>query len=107
MFDPIAVLNLDYSFYALDESLHIDLDSLRAELQTGRVCVVVLIHFFGFVDPSFAEAVKIARDHDVFIVEDEAHAMLTDLVGGICGRLGDACILFVPQNASSRVRWCR
>ena len=92
VFDPIAALNLDYSFYALDESLHIDLDSLRAELQTGRVRVFVLIHFFGFVDPSFADAVKIARDHGVFILEDEAHAMLTDLVGGICGRLGDACI---------------
>jgi len=33
-----------------------------------------------------------AREYGVFVVEDEAHAMLTDLVGGICGRLGDACI---------------
>jgi dTDP-4-amino-4,6-dideoxygalactose transaminase len=93
VFDPIASLHLDYSFYALDGRLRIDLDSLRAALQVDCVRVLVIIHYFGYVDPSYEEAVKIARHHGVFIVEDEAHAMLTDMVGGICGRLGDACIL--------------
>ena len=92
VFDPIASLHLDYSFYALDERLRIDIDSLRTELQSGCIRVLVIIHYFGYVDPSYAEAVKIAREHDVFVLEDEAHAMLSDVVGGICGRLGDACI---------------
>lgn len=92
VFDPIASLHLDYSFYALDERLRIDVDSLRTELQSGCIRVLVIIHYFGYVDPSYAEAVKIAREHDVFVLEDEAHAMLSDVVGGICGRLGDACI---------------
>jgi dTDP-4-amino-4,6-dideoxygalactose transaminase len=92
VFDPIASLHLDYSFYALDEGLRIDTDSLRTELQSGCIRVLVIIHYFGFVDPSYAEAVKIAKEHGVFVLEDEAHAMLSDVVGGICGRLGDACI---------------
>jgi dTDP-4-amino-4,6-dideoxygalactose transaminase len=92
VFDPIASLHLDYSFYALDERLRIDMDSLRAELQSGCIRVLVIIHYFGYVDPSYAEAAKIAREHDVFVLEDEAHAMLSDVVGGICGRLGDGCI---------------
>jgi dTDP-4-amino-4,6-dideoxygalactose transaminase len=92
VFDPIALLDLDYSFYALDERLHIDIDSLRTELQSGCIRVLVIIHYFGYVDPSYEEAIKIAREHGVFILEDEAHAMLSDVVGGICGRLGDACI---------------
>ena len=92
VFDPIASLHLDYSFYALDERLRIDIDSLRTELQSGCIRVLVIIHYFGYVDPSYAEAVKFAREHDVFVLEDEAHAMLSDVVGGICGRLGDACI---------------
>ena len=92
VFDPIASLHLDYSFYALDERLRIDIDSLRTELQSGWIRVLVIIHYFGYVDPCYEEAVKIAREHDVFVLEDEAHAMLTDVVGGICGRLGDACI---------------
>lgn len=92
VFDPIASLHLEYSFYALDERLRIDIESLRTELERGCVRVLVIIHYFGYVDPSYAEAVKIAREHGVFVLEDEAHAMLSDVVGGICGRLGDACI---------------
>ncbi|MGC9949543.1 MAG: DegT/DnrJ/EryC1/StrS family aminotransferase [Bryobacteraceae bacterium] len=92
VFDPIASLHLDYSFYALDERLRIDIGSLRTELESGSVRVLVIIHYFGYVDPCYEEAVKIAREHGVFVLEDEAHAMLSDLVGGICGRLGDACI---------------
>jgi dTDP-4-amino-4,6-dideoxygalactose transaminase len=92
VFDPIASLGLNYEFYALDEGLRIEMESLQAALRSGRIRVLVLIHFFGFVDPAFEEVVKLARDHGVFVLEDEAHAMLTDMVGGICGRLGDACI---------------
>jgi dTDP-4-amino-4,6-dideoxygalactose transaminase len=92
VFDPIASLGLDYAFYALDERLRIDIDSLRTELQSGCIRVLVIIHYFGYVDPCYEEAVKIAKAHDVFVLEDEAHAMLSDAVGGICGRLGDACI---------------
>jgi dTDP-4-amino-4,6-dideoxygalactose transaminase len=92
VFDPIASLHLEYGFYALDERLRIDIGSLRTELKRGCVRVLVIIHYFGYVDPSYAEAVNLAREHGVFVLEDEAHAMLSDIVGGICGRLGDACI---------------
>ena len=92
VFDPIASLGLGYGFYNLDLHLRIDLDALRAELNRGDVRVLVIIHYFGYVDPCYEEAVRIARNHGVFVVEDEAHAMLSDVSGGICGRLGDACI---------------
>jgi len=92
VFDPIAGRHLDHAFYALDERLQIDLNSLRAALRVGDVRVLVLIHYFGYVDPRYETAVAIAREYGVFVLEDEAHAMFTDLIGGICGRLGDACI---------------
>ncbi len=92
VFDPIAALRLRHRFYALDERLHIDLDSLAAALDSGSVRVLVLIHYFGYVDPAYAQAVALARRRGAFVIEDEAHAMLSDVVGGVCGRLGDACI---------------
>jgi dTDP-4-amino-4,6-dideoxygalactose transaminase len=92
VFDPIRALNLDYSFYALDEHLRIDLDSLRSALLSFRVAVLVVIHYFGYVDPSYNEAVRVAREQGAFVLEDEAHAMFSDMIGGICGRLGDAGI---------------
>lgn len=92
VFDPIKALGLDYAFYQVDKQLHIDLNHLEVCLKTGRVGVLVLIHYFGFVDPHYQDAVNLARKHEVQVLEDEAHALYTDLVGGITGRLGDACI---------------
>ena len=92
VFDPIAELGVDYGFYRLDERLRIDLDDLRKTLHGSRCKVLVLIHYFGYADPACAEACKMAREHGALVLEDEAHAMLSDLIGGACGRLGDACI---------------
>lgn len=92
VFDPIAAVCPKHSFYALDDRLRIDLDSVRCELQAGDVRVFIIIHYFGYVDPCYAETIQLAREHGAFIIEDAAHAMLTDLVGNRCGKLGDACL---------------
>lgn len=92
VFDPIEKLGLSYGFYRMDDSLRIELDHLETCLKSNLVRVLVLIHYFGFVDPAYEQAVSLARRYGAMILEDEAHAMLTDLVGGLSGRLGDACI---------------
>ena len=92
VFDPVETLGLDYDFYRLDRNLHIDMEHLETVLKTRSVNVVVLIHYFGGVDPNYKEAVSLARKHGALVLEDEAHAMLTDLVGGASGRAGDASL---------------
>ena len=92
VFDPVEKLGLSCAFYGMDNSLHIELDHLETCLKSNLVRVLVLIHYFGFVDPAYEQAVSLARRHGATILEDEAHAMLTDLVGGLSGRLGDACV---------------
>ena len=92
VFDPVAELQLPYDFYRLDENLCIDVDHLETRLRSGRFKVLVLIHYFGYVDPLYKQAVQLARRYGVWVIEDEAHALFTDWVGGACGRLGDAGI---------------
>lgn len=92
VFDPVAELGLPYRFYRLDGCLAIDLEHLRLLLAAGGVRALVIIHYFGYVDPGYREAVALARAYGVSVLEDEAHALYTDLVGGISGRLGDAAI---------------
>ncbi|HEY4262417.1 MAG TPA: DegT/DnrJ/EryC1/StrS family aminotransferase [Schlesneria sp.] len=92
VFDPVTNLKLDFAFYRLNTKLQIDLEDLTSKLKTGRIKLVVLIHYFGYVDPSYTAAVEIARKYGAWVLEDEAHALLTDRIGGIAGRLGDACI---------------
>lgn len=91
VFDPVAAVDLPFGFYRVDASLHVDLAHLEQQLAHGAG-VVVLIHYFGHVDPGYARAVGLARAHGALVVEDEAHAMLTDLFAGTCGRLGDVCL---------------
>jgi len=103
IFDPVRELELDYAFYRLDESLGIDMGSLRGAIARGNARVLLLVHYFGHVDPAYAEAVSLARGACLRIIEDEAHAMLSDLVGAACGRLGDVCLYslhkLLPMNS--------
>jgi len=92
VFDPVTERGLSYRFYRMNGRLTIDLEHLRQLFKTSKVKVLVIIHYFGYVDPGYREAVTLAKEHGAFILEDEAHAMFTDLFGGISGRLGDACI---------------
>ena len=92
VFDPIAEGGFKYDFYRLDSRLHIDLEHLESMLRSNPVRLVLLIHYFGYVDPAYPEAVAMARSSGALVLEDEAHAMLTDLIGNACGRLGDACL---------------
>jgi dTDP-4-amino-4,6-dideoxygalactose transaminase len=92
VFDPIEQLGVRYSFYRISQTLQVDLDDVKAKIQARRPRLLVLIHYFGFPDPNADALCKFARDNNVLVLEDEAHAMLSDQVGGICGRSGDAAI---------------
>jgi dTDP-4-amino-4,6-dideoxygalactose transaminase len=92
VFDPVRALGLRFDFYRLTPTLGIDVGDFSRRLERSRPRVVVLIHYFGFPADGFRQAAALARAAGAFVVEDEAHAMLSDLVGGICGRSGDAVL---------------
>ena len=75
------------------EQLDVDVEHLRSLLEVGDVAVVVLIHYFGRVSPATAAHAALARAHGAVVIEDEAHALFSDLVTGAGGRFGDACLL--------------
>lgn len=91
--DPVEQVGATPAFYRMTRQLHIDVDDLRAKIGAGKPKLLVIIHFFGFPDPHYPEAVAVARERGVLVLEDEAHAFLSDWMGGVCGRLGDAAIV--------------
>jgi len=103
VFDPVNKLKLGYEFYKVTSELEIDIESLRNAFKNNNVRVLVIIHYFGYVDKNYEEAIAIARNYGALVLEDEAHALLTDIIGGISGRMGDACIFslhkMLPMNA--------
>lgn len=92
VFDPIAARGVRPVFYRVTESLQIDLEHLQECIGKTHARALFVIHYFGYVDESYGSVVQLARDAGIEIVEDEAHAMLSDLIGGICGREGDVAL---------------
>ncbi|WP_351189626.1 DegT/DnrJ/EryC1/StrS family aminotransferase [Shewanella sp. TB4-MNA-CIBAN-0142] len=92
VFDPVLENKLQYTFYAMDESLNIDLDSLKYAFDNNKIKLFVIIHYFGYVDPCYDQAISMAREYGVTILEDEAHSFFTNFIGGVSGRKGDASI---------------
>lgn len=89
VFDPIKKLGLKYDFYKINSELNIDVDDLANKLKFKNIRVLVVIHYFGYIDKNYEDVVRIAKENNVIVIEDEAHAMYTDLIGGISGRKGD------------------
>jgi dTDP-4-amino-4,6-dideoxygalactose transaminase len=93
VFDPLRETGTPYGFYRVDSRLHVEVQDFEDALRRERPCGAVLIHYFGCVDPSYPQLVRCARDRGVWVLEDEAHALLTDLAMGTTGRRGDVAIL--------------
>jgi len=91
--DPIRELGLKPVFYRMTSQLRVDVDDLYLRLTTSRARVLVVIHYFGFPDPEYKRVCQLAHEHGLIVVEDEAHSMLSDLVGGVCGRVGEFSIM--------------
>ncbi len=92
VFDPVRELELPYAFCRVSDRLEIDLEDLERKLERHRPGVLLVIHYFGYPDPAYERIVELGQKHGVLVLEDEAHSMLTDLVGGLTGRLGDAAL---------------
>ncbi len=89
IFDSVVKSGLKYSFYKLDLHLQIDLDNFKQKIQNDKNQLVLLVHYFGFFDDRYNEITTWLRENNIFFVEDCAHAWLTDLIGGKCGRAGN------------------
>jgi len=116
VFDPVKEIGTPYAFYNMTKKLHIDLDDLERKLADLRPRMVLFIHYFGFPDPNVVRAAEISKAAGAFVVEDEAHALYSDLIGKACGRLGEASFFslhkMLPLDSGgvvlyNRSRWCR
>ena len=92
VFDPVRERSLRHAFYRMDRSLNIDEEHARELLVNTRRAVLVLVHYFGRVDPASAALAAVARSLGATVIEDSAHALYTDLVLGCAGHLGDASV---------------
>jgi dTDP-4-amino-4,6-dideoxygalactose transaminase len=89
IFDSVTNSGLDYDFYELGMQLEINVEDLKIKVKGNQKPLVLLVHYFGFIDLEYDKITGWLLDNNIFFVEDCAHAWLTDLIGGKSGRRGD------------------
>ena len=77
IFDPVRNSGIDYEFYKMDGVLHIQLDSLKESISRNPGSILLIVHYWGFVDPAYNEIKEFAREKKCIIVEDFAHGLFT------------------------------
>ncbi|HEJ1051804.1 TPA: DegT/DnrJ/EryC1/StrS aminotransferase family protein [Morganella morganii] len=74
VFDAILFSNVNAVFYRLNNDLSVDIDDLEAKLETLKVDVVLVIHYFGFCRTDMVKIKNICNKNKALLVEDCAHA---------------------------------
>ncbi len=94
--EPLLRLGLRPKWYRVGPDLESDLDDIRRRF-TDEVRAVLVTHFFGFAQP--VEELRVLCDRwGAFLVEDCAHALLSDNGAGTLGRTGDASIFSLRKT---------
>ena len=93
IYDPIIENDVKHRFYPVNENIDVDVEKYEELINNIKNKVVVLlVHYFGYIDSNIKELVRIAKDKDAFIIEDCAHALYTDYIDGSCGDFSDVSI---------------
>ncbi|HQY29947.1 MAG TPA: DegT/DnrJ/EryC1/StrS family aminotransferase [Thermomicrobiales bacterium] len=77
-------------FYQVRQGLEVRIEDIRAAM-TPQTKAIYVIHFNGFPAP-MAEIMALARERDLLVIEDAAHALLTTIDGQPAGSLGDGAV---------------
>jgi dTDP-4-amino-4,6-dideoxygalactose transaminase len=73
IFDPIQNLNMEHSFYLLNDDLSISVIEIEKCLRESDYSLILLVHYFGFKIHNIEEIVKVCKKYNVTVVEDCAH----------------------------------
>ena len=93
IYDPVIENKINHKFYSVNDKINIDVeDYKRAIKDSQNKLVILIVHYFGYVDPNIDEIIKIAKENKASIIEDCAHALYTDYIDYKCGNYSDCCI---------------
>ena len=69
------------------------------QLLTEKTRVIVVVHLYGLLNPHIVDIVQLARDKEIYVVEDCAQSLGANLSDKHCGAFGDiGCYSFHAQK---------
>lgn len=86
VYDPIRETNVRHSFYRMTGDLLLDVDDIERNIRMHDKVAILLIHYWGFVDPNINEVLDICHKNHVIIIEDSAHGIFSEYRRNDIGR---------------------
>lgn len=102
--DPILYQGLRIKYYRITKTFSVDLDDLRAAINE-KTRAVLITHYLGFPQP-LDEIKEVCEQYKLILIEDCAHAFLSEYKGRPVGSFGDISIfsfrktLPIPDGAA-------
>lgn len=94
--ETFQMARVPISFYTIDEKCRFDIRELEEKLDEGAK-FLYLVHFFGFPQ-SLESVLKLAREKNVMVVEDCAHALFGKSGERWLGEFGDVAIFSLRKT---------
>jgi perosamine synthetase len=94
--EPLVRLGLRVRCYRVGPDLEADLGDIERRLD-GGVRALLVTHYFGFAQP-LAELRTLCDRRGIRLVEDCAHAFLSDDARGTLGRVGDVSVYSIRKT---------
>lgn len=110
IFDPVLKTGIGYDFYGMTENLHLDLEDIKNRIcNSDKKVAILLVHYWGYIDPNYEEIAKFCKSKEVVIIEDSAHALFTEVCGQtLAGKYADYIIYSLhkmfPINSGGALR---
>jgi len=86
--NPILHFGAKPVFVDIDETINLDPEDLEKKI-TSKSKIVMIQHTFGW-PAKIDEILKIARENNLYLIEDCAHSLGVKYKGRYCGTFGDA-----------------
>jgi len=94
---PFLHLGYQVSLYNLNNDLQVDLEDLQAQLSADKFSALLVTHYFGTAQRDIVRIAELAREHEVPLIEDCAHALFASYRNKPLGSFGDYAI-FSPRK---------
>lgn len=95
--DPVIEQDRSFVFCKVNSDLSLDIDHFKEIMQTGRVRIAMVIHYFGFCQSDLHAIRDLCDRYDSLLIEDCCHSLCSRIPDGLLGDFGDFSMFSVHK----------
>jgi dTDP-4-amino-4,6-dideoxygalactose transaminase len=74
---PFKKQKINFSFYKVNKKLEIDLTDLQRKIKKEKPSAILIIHYFGFIQPQIGKISELCKKNKIKLIEDHVQSFLS------------------------------